>query len=287
VLGHENVRVYEEAYLGWLADERDLEVHTWQHPEILRDSDWIHWWAGERIQRLLLDAPAQVLDVRSEEEYNDGHIRWSIHMAIEDFTDTEPETWAETLGASGISTEREAVVCDEEITPQMTTMFWLLEYLGHPTVSVCADGLEGWTNRGYTLTDEPTEVREPVHSLDVGIHPAEFMLSIQSDRILRVIDAAPIHPVFPRRWIVASTDIPDHMADLNGFSHIPWEQLLNDGRLRSAAETWQIFEDAGVTYFEELVVTASTLEEATVAYLALRLLGAPMVRVYVPGETAL
>ncbi len=287
VLGHKNVRVYEEALVGWLADKRDLEVHTWQHPEMLRDSDWVHWYAGERIQRLLLDAPAQVVDVRSREDYDAGHIPWSIHVDVSDLMATTPEAWATTLGASGLSTDREIVVCGDEITPSVTSLFWLLEYLGHRAVSVCADGIDGWSARGYSLTTKPTEVREAEHWLDVGIHPAEFALDIQGDRALRTIDGAAMHAAFPRRWVVASADIPEHATDLGRVSHLPWPQLFSSGRTRGAAATWGLMEDANMTYFEELVVTADTWEEATPVYFALRLLGAPMVRVYVPGSVAL
>lgn len=164
----------------------------------------------------------------------------------------------------------------------MTSLFWLLEYLGHRSVSVCADGIAGWTQRGYALTTEPTVVGAPEHHLDVGIHPADFILDLQETRVLDTMDGATMHRAFPRRWVVASAEIPDHLADAGGFSHLPWEQLFRNGRARGAAATWTIMEGVGITYFEELVVTANTWEDATPAYFALRLLGAPMVRVYIP-----
>lgn len=282
VLGHKNVRVYEEALLGWLSDERDLEVHTWQNPQILRDSDWIHWSAGDRIQRLLLNAPAQVVDVRPRAEYDAGHIPWSIHLDVSELAGASDASIADTLGAAGLSTDREIVICDDGITENVATLFWRLEYLGHPSVSICADGVSGWSTRGYTLSTEPTEVREPTHPLDVGIHPADFALDIQTDRALRAMNGAPMHASFPRRWVVTSTGIPAHMSDVNGFSHLPWPQIFPDGHTLGAGSTWSLMENANITYFEELVVTGDTWQEAAPMYLALRLLGVPMVRVYVP-----
>lgn len=287
VLGHERVRVYEEALVGWLDDPRDLETHTWQHPEMLRDSDWIHWWAGERIQSLLLDAPAQVLDVRPAESFGEGHIPWSVNIPAEDLAGTSPDEWALALGAAGLSTDREVVICDDEITPAMTSMFWLLEYLGHTRVSVCAEGLDGWTNRNYALSDQPAVVSEPDQPLHVGLHPSEFAIDVQADRRLSSIDGTPIHAAFPRRWIVASEQMPDHIDEVDTFSHVPWSLLGSSGRMRGAAATWELFEEQGVSFFEELIVTADTWEHATTVYFALRLLGLPMVRLYLPADAEL
>jgi thiosulfate/3-mercaptopyruvate sulfurtransferase len=288
VMGHKRVRNYTGSLVAWLADARDLPVDTYQHPAMLRDTNWIHWWAGERIQTLLLDAPAQVIDVRSSSDHDAAHMPWSVSIPVGDVATTSADVWASTFADTGIGTEREVVVCDQRITPEMTAMFWLLEYLGHTRVSVCADGLRGWTAAGYALTDEPTLVTAPNQRLDVAIHPTRFDVALREDRRLRTPDGAPIQAAFPRLWLVASESIPEVAAEMDTIAHVPWtENLTATGYLKSAAELWKLYEASGVSLFEEVVCTADSWQEASVAYFALRTLGVPMVRVYLPNGTEL
>ena len=288
VLGRPNVRVYEGALLAWLADRRDLAVHTYQHPEMLRDSDWIQWWAGERIQRLLMDPPAVVVDIRSAAAYADGHIPWSVNLPMDEVADTSVADWARALGAHGVGNTTEVVLCDAGLTPKVAASFWLLEYMGHTKVSMCADGIAGWNAR-YGLTRKGTLIAAPTHPrFDVAIHPTTFTPAEQPRKRVASADGATFHRAFPRVWVVSSKTVP---ADLpvNKFVHLPWANALFDGKgaLQSAGTLWQTFDQAGASYFDEVVCTGETLGDAAMCYVALRLLGYPTVRLYVPSEAAL
>jgi hypothetical protein len=48
---------------------------------------------------------------------------------------------------------------------------------------------------------------------------------------------------------------------------------------------WTLYEEAGVSKFSEVILAADSVADASLGYLALRLLDFPMVRVWVPdGE---
>lgn len=288
VLGRANVRVYAGALLAWLADKRDLSVHTYQHPEMLRDSDWIQWWAGERIQRLLMDPPAVVVDVRSSADYADGHIPWSVNIPMDNVTTSSVTDWARALGAHGVGNATEVVLCDKGLTPKVAAAFWLLEYMGHTKVAFCGDGLAGWDTR-YGLTRKDTLIAAPQHPrFDVAIHPTTFTPTEQPRKRLATPDGASVHRAFPRVWVVSSDTVP---ADLpvKTFVHVPWSLAMFDshGALKTAGVLWKTFDQAGASYFDEVVCTGETVGDAAMCYAALRLLGYPTVRLFVPAKAAL
>lgn len=288
VLGRPNVRVYEGALLAWLADKRDLTVHTYQHPEMLRDSDWIQWWAGERIQRLLMDPPAVVVDVRSAAAYADGHIPWSVNIPMENVTSSSLATWAGALGAHGVSNTTEVVLCDKGLTPKAAAAFWLLEYMGHQQVSFCGDGIAGWGGR-YGLSKKDTLIAAPTHPrFDVAIHPTTFTAVEQPRKRLTTPDSATVHRAFPRVWVVSSDKVPADFP-VSEFVHLPWSTAMFDGQgaLKSAGTLWKTFDQAGASFFDEVVCAGETVGDAAMCYAALRLLGYPTVRVYVPAKAAL
>jgi len=282
VLGQANVRVYAGSYLAWIEDPRDLTVHTWQHPELLRDSDWIHWWAGDRIQSLMRDAPAIVVDVRGPAEYAAGHVPWSVNVPITTATEHTAVYWAGALGDAGVGNTQEVVLCGEGLTGRVAAAFWLLEYLGHERVSLCRDGMSGWDAR-WGLTEDDTLVAMGEHPLDVAIHPTTFFTLERSERRVSGPGDPPIHASFPRVWVHFGDGEPTDLP-VDDYVSVPTPLVMTSGgALRSAGEVWAAFDTAGVSFFNEVVCSGADLGDAATCYLALRLLGYPLVRVHAAG----
>jgi thiosulfate/3-mercaptopyruvate sulfurtransferase len=207
-----------------------------------------------------------------------------VSVPVGDPANRTVSEWAEDLGAVGLDTTIEAVVCDETITPALASMFWLLEHLGHPQVSVCGEGLSGWTAAGWELTDVPTPIDPPEEPLDVGIHPTTFDPTIEERVRVRAPDDAKLHASFPRLWVVVSDAVPAALAG-EEVARVPWQDNLTAaGRMKSAPDLWTLYEAQGTNHYTEVVVAGDDWREAAVGYLALRLLGLPMVRLYVPGD---
>lgn len=284
------VRNYQGSVVAWLHDDRGLELHSYQHPEMLRDAQWIHWWAGDRIQHLFTDPPALTVDVRPAADYEPEHIPWSVNVPLtgpDTITGQGPDAWANDLGAKGVGAEMETVICDAGIRPTTALFFWLLEYLGHPEVSLCRDGVAGWEDAGFELTAEATIIDEPQDPIDVAVHPKDFAAQPQSALRLTSADQARIDDRFARSWLVLAEEVPEAVP-ADEYAHLPWEQLLTeDGRLQTAAALYTALDEAGVHRFSEIVCYSDQPAEAAVGYLALRLLGYPLVRLYLPEADAL
>ena len=289
VQGYPDVRNYTISYLGWIADPRDLPVRTYGQDQWLRDTSWLHWWAGERIQRLMPVSPALAVDVRPAADYGAEHIPYAVSLPVTDSADLlaqSPAGWATQLGDLGIDSGIEVVVIDETVTPEAALAVWVLQYLGHPKVSLAAEGMHGWWAAGHNLTDSATLIAEPVTPIDVAIQPMTFTVDVQDDLRLTAVDGPAAAPL-ARTWLVTSEEVPDDLP-FDDYVHVPWsENLDEDGQLRTAGELWATYEDAGLSFFSEIVCYSDDPAEAALAAFVLRLMDFPSVRLYLPDDAGL
>ena len=289
VLEYPDVKNYAGSYLDWITDPRDLPVNTYGQDHWLRDTAWLRWWVGARMQTLMPVSPALAVDVRPETDYGVGHIPWSVNAEMDDTADvlsTSPSAWAQRLGQHGVGSDIEIVLVDETLSPRVTLLFWLLHYLGHEQVSVASEGLAGWRAAGHAETNEATVIAEAVTPIDVAIQPASFVASLRPELRLTAPDELTGYP-FSRVWVVSSEEVPEDVPG-ETFRHVPWTaNLTDDGLIDSAAALWALYEEADVPYFSEIVCYSDDAAEATMTYFVLRLLKFPRVTVYVPGGAGL
>jgi len=288
VLNYPNVKLYYDATTGWLKDPRDLPMHTYQNQHLIRDVLWVRWWAGTRIQYLLTDPGTIVVDVRPEEQYKAGHIPYSVNIPVLELMGRGTMTlndWENLLGQKGIGRHKEVVVCDDQKGDAASAMFWLLEYLGHPKVSILKGGLTAWRAWDLKLTADETIIATPKTKFDVAVSPETFVATPQREKRLADANEEPDFYGFPRVWIVSSKTVPPRVPGAD-HKHIPWDENLDkDGNLKSAGELIKVYEGAGILKYAEIVCYADSIEDATMTYYALRTLGYPRVRVYLPqGE---
>jgi 3-mercaptopyruvate sulfurtransferase SseA len=289
VLGYPNVKNYTISYLGWITDSRDLSVNTYGNDHQLRDTAWMRWWVGDRMQRLVPVSPALAVDVRSEAEYAEEHIPWSVNIPMDDadqVVSTSAATWAEILGEHGAGDSIEVVAVDETVTPQTTLLVWLLEYLGHDEAAIASEGLAGWRDAGHDVSSEETLITEPTNPIDVAIEPLTFTPAVRPELRLEEADAPSSHP-FPRVWVVSAETVPEDVP-VDTYIQVPWSSnLTEDGLLKAAGDLWTLYEDAGVELLSEIVCYSDDPAEATMTYFVLRLLRFPRVMVYLPADAGL
>ena len=82
--------------------------------------------------------------------------------------------------------------------------------------------------------------------------------------------------------VVSAEEVPTDLP-VDDYRHVPWAQnLTDDGELDTAGALWTLYEEAGVSYFSEIICYSDKPAEATLTYFVLRLLGFPKVVVYLP-----
>lgn len=97
-----------------------------------------------------------IIDTRAPEEYAEGHIPGAVNlreiftylaMSSEQGLDALQETFAQQLGAAGISGDERVVIYEAAMDTgygQSCRGWFLLKYLGHPRVAILHGGLQAW-----------------------------------------------------------------------------------------------------------------------------------------------
>lgn len=296
VLGFVNVKFYLDSLLGWLADPRVLPLYTYANEHMLRDPEWVRWFAGERIQYLVRDSKVRTIDVRPRDKYKAGHIPYSVNIPIEELayeSRLDLTAWENLLGSNGINEDTEVVVYDDETGLCSSLFFWLMEYFGHKKVSVLIGGLASWIEKGFNVSTQDTIIAGPRHKFDVAICPTSYQIKPQkrkglSDQQGEYVESSR----FPRVWLLSRSKARGASNEITGSDkiYIPWQYNLDDrGRIKSAGELASMYESAGIKKTSEIICFSESLIESTFSYFILRLLGYPMIRVYllkkgIPGE---
>lgn len=275
--GFDNVKHFPESQLGWLKDDRELPFWTYDAPYLLRDAQWLQWWGGQRT-RTLGSIHVSIVDVRSEAEYNDGHIPFALNIPVDNFRDNlgQGDQLAALLGPAGVNPAHEAViVSDRGLDKNAALAFVALEAAGQRRVSIFSDDLMAWASQGYPLSDEPTVVGQPKVRHDLIVPVVDYQAEPRTDVLFR---SNTPEGDFPRVFI-ASGDKPLETRLDGKVVHVPYQQLIDEnGTPRAADEIWNILTEAGVPRFAELITVSDDVGEAAVNYTALKLMGYPSVQ---------
>lgn len=280
--GYDKVKHFPESQLGWLRDDRELPFWTYDAPYLLRDSQWLQWWGGQRT-RTLGSIHVSIIDVRSKEAYDDGHIPFALNIPVEKFRANlgKADKLAALLGPAGVNPAHEAViVSDQGLDKASALAFVALEAVGQRKVSIFSDDLTAWANQGYPLKDEPTVVGKKKVRHDLTIPAVDYQAEARGDDVLFNPKKAGPAQDFPRVFIAAGDKLPAKAESLDGtVVHVPYHTLIDaNGKPKAAQEIWDILQSAGVPRFAELVAVSEDAGEAAVNYTVLKLMGYPSVK---------
>jgi len=286
ILGYPRSSVYLSSLVGWCYDPRNLPLETYGNSQLLKEPEWVFYW-GQRAQSMMYDTYVRVIDTRSSEEYNEGHIPYALSLPVQEIPLSEDGTLlqegeiADILGKIGISTDTKIVIYDHDNGLKATWLFWILEYLGHRDVSLLNGGFSGWKASGRKVSSELPVITDskPEHTFDISISSTSFQTAIQDDKVA------------PRDWITQNCKNPDKLFMNAGTSseamvkatletkNVSWaSNVTEDGVFKPAAQLADIYSEALISQLKEIVCYSETPMEAAHAYFTLRLLGYPRVR---------
>jgi thiosulfate/3-mercaptopyruvate sulfurtransferase len=189
------------------------------------------------------DSKVRILDVRSQKNYDEGHIPGAVRVdvavwkaqALKDDGKGlgDKAGWQQLARAAGINDLQPIVVYSDSPT-DAARIWWTLKYLGTETVGILDGGWTLWKEQaGETSTKTP------------DVKPGDFTVEFKQDR-LAVIDA------LKKDYKSADVQIVDARSDeevergtVPKAVHLEWNRLMNkaDGTLKSEAELKKIFAD--------------------------------------------
>ena len=274
------VKHFPESQLAWLYDERDLPYWTYDAPYLMRNTNWLQWWGGQRT-RSLGSIQVSIVDVRSSEAYNQGHVPFALNVPVENFKNhlKDPLSLARLLGAAGVNALHEAVVISGDgITKESALAFLLLEQLGQKKVSIFMDTMEYWSKRGYALKKDRTVVAPKKVRHDLAVPPVDYQAAPGKAVIA---DPNSTKGLYPKIFIASGKTIPSQAVE-GKVVHVPYTELLNeDGSPKPAKDIWNIIYKAGVTRYAELICFSDDPGEAAINYFIMKLMGFPDIKVLV------
>ncbi|WNK38527.1 3-mercaptopyruvate sulfurtransferase [Pantoea agglomerans] len=255
-------------------------------------ADWLQeHYNDERLQvldaRLLPPGMEAVRDIQAE--YLAGHLPDAPYFDIEALSDhTSPyphmlpraESFAVAMRELGVSSDKHLVVYDEGNLFSAPRAWWMLKTFGVAQVSILAGGLQGWKESGFALTTGEVNLPEgefEAHADESRVKRLTDVLLISHEGGAQIIDARPANR------FNAEVDEPRpglHRGHIPNSLNVPWNSLVEQGKLKPEAELQTLFADAGVDITQPVVASCGSGVTAVVVILALTALGARDVTLY-------
>lgn len=229
-----------------------------------------------------------VLDLRPADAYAAGHVPTAVHLDLfgVSLIDTDPAPlraflWIleHLLASRGVSASRSIVVYDDKSGMRAARAFWALEYFGHERTQMLDGGFGAWEAQGLMVSHEPTA---PTGTEWTGTPVADRLATYRD--VLENLGRDDVVVLDTRSdgEYAGTTVRAARGGCIPGAVHVEWTTNLRpDGSFKSAEELRALYEPAGVTPDKTVFTYCQGGYRAAHGYLALRLLGYPLVRNYV------
>lgn len=222
-----------------------------------------------------------IIDARSLEDYNKGHIKGAVHLEPSELSTTRPvpgmlrskEDIEKVLSQKGISNDSILYVYDNNGGVFASRVWWTLKGHGHENIKVINNGEKGLVSENIELSLEVPSLPETSYSAtdfsESMIVDLEEMKKITSDENsqAKIID-------------VRSTAEFDEGAIPKATLYPHTKNLYTDGAFKSARNIYLSYNELGLDKDDEIILYCKTSYRATQTALLLKEAGYTNVKVY-------
>ncbi len=220
-----------------------------------------------------------ILDARSADAYNAGHIPGALSMPWQEFSDSglnlKPVSELETLlGAGGIKRDTWMIIYDDTTASWGAAgrLFWMLEYLGSENVRILDGGWDKWIADG-NVPETNVRTRKAVTFSaivnDSVVTGKEHVVDRSNDTDFALIDTR-TDPEFIG-WTLYNEKRGGHIP---GAAHLPYESYFSaDKTILDYTAMKTLFESKGVTADKEVAAYCTAGIRSAYAYFICRLMG--------------
>jgi thiosulfate/3-mercaptopyruvate sulfurtransferase len=226
----------------------------------------------DTLRTLIRKKTARIVDVRREEEYQQGHIPSAVSLPLAQLLAKDsPQGVVDILQNIGISDKMPVIVYDDTFGALAARVAWTFQYVGHTNTALLEITFSQWKNLGLEVENQINTYPKAEHQLNIndGIHAdASYVEAIKEtpDKIL--IDSR-------ERLNFLTEHIP-------GAKNIPYTMLGSNGNiLRKPDEIKRFIENRGISSDSEIITYCGSVGTLSgLAYYALKLAGIKNVRLY-------
>ena len=247
------------------------QASRYRNPQVLIETP--------ELASVLSNADVRILDVRSPEEYGQGHLPGAVNLPAPTTDDLGanrqglpmPSDGAHRLfRTAGVSATSRVVLYDDQGYRFAARAFYVLEFFGQPRVQVLNGGFRKWQSEGRATTTETPSVAPG----DFTPNPNSALIATAQWVAAHLKEIKLVDARSPAEYV--GGHIP-------GAVNIDWTRTLEPGDskiLRSAEQLEALFAAAQVSREQEVVTYCQMGIRAAEVYFVLRLMGYPRVRVY-------
>ncbi|ADV84308.1 3-mercaptopyruvate sulfurtransferase [Terriglobus saanensis] len=252
----------------------------------------VSWLADHLNETLVLDAtlapPGSALPVTPRARYEAKHIPGAIFFDIEDLSDhattlphmlSPAEAFASKLSALGVDSDRTIVVYEQEGVFSAPRAWWMLRTFSVRKVYVLDGGLSAWVENGLP-TESGAVAREPV-----SFHATLDQEAVKDFAQLQKLISEEAQIVDARSAGRFAGSAPEPRPGISsghmpGAINIPFTDLIEKGRYKSAEELRKVFSAKGVDLEQPVTTTCGSGVTAAVVGLGLEIAGAESFSLY-------
>ena len=236
-----------------------------------------------------------IIDVRGAAAYS-SHIPGAVHSTWHEYSDPtavakgllDPDVarLEQRLRSLGINNSSDVVIyCNPfDNWGDEGRMYWMLQYLGHPSVRILDGGWVNWVTEHRPYEHNPVKPK-----------PGNFQASNRPDLIVMKDELKKlVKRPHPETMVVDARSVEEYAGkEVDGLPraghipsaiNIPWNGFLNpNATLRDLSVIQKLFEDHGLQENQEIITYCLGGVRAAWLYFVLRLAGYKKVRSY-PGS---
>ena len=220
-----------------------------------------------------LDGTLALIDVRREEDYNQGHITGAVNLPLASLLSGDsPESTVKLFEELGIADDTKVVVYDDTFGALASRVVWTLQYIGHKNVALLEVTYSQWKDLGFKTSTEKPDIKPAKHSLHLKpsiMATAEYLENAKEKKNVVLIDNR-------ERLNFLEQHIP-------GSINIPYRTLATDGKILRTKESMKNFlKNRGIPEDAEIITYCGSVGTLSgLAYYALKSIGIPNVKLYV------
>jgi thiosulfate/3-mercaptopyruvate sulfurtransferase len=231
--------------------------------------------------------PTSGRDARSE--YLDGHIPGAVFFDIDRIADTasglphmlpRPEAFSSAVRKLGIGDGQRIVVYDAHGLFSAPRVWWTFRTMGARDVVILEGGLPAWVAAGQPL--EQGEVRRGDRHFTARLDNTAVR-GIDDVRAALATGATQVVDARPRARFTGAQPEPRpglRAGHMPGAVNVPFDALVENGRLKDADGLRAVFAAAGVDLAKPVIASCGSGVTAALATLALGTLGARSTSIY-------
>ena len=220
-----------------------------------------------------LDGTLALIDVRREEDYNQGHITGAVNLPLASLLSGDsPESTVKLFEELGIADDTKVVVYDDTFGALASRVVWTLQYIGHKNAALLEVTYSQWKDLGFKTSTEKPDIKPAKHSLHLKpsiMATAEYLENAKEKKNVVLIDNR-------ERLNYLEQHIP-------GSINIPYRTLATDGKILRTKESMKnLLKNRGIPEDAEIITYCGSVGTLSgLAYYALKSIGIPNVKLYV------